>query len=99
MLVGYARTSTLDQDAGIEAQKRDLLAAGCQKLFFEQVSAVGRRQQLDALIDFVREDDAVAVTRLDRLARSVGDLLNIVARLEAKHVSLRVLSMSGSEPL
>ena len=99
MLVGYARTSTLDQDAGIEDQKRDLLAAGCQKLFFEQVSALGRRPQLDALIDFVREDDAVAVTRLDRLARSVGDLLSIVARLEAKHVSLRVLSMSGSEPL
>jgi DNA invertase Pin-like site-specific DNA recombinase len=45
------------------------------------------------------DDDSFCVTKLDRLARSVGDLLEIVARLEAKKVSLRVLSMSGSQPL
>ena len=47
----------------------------------------------------VREGDTFTVTKLDRLARSVGDLLEIVARLEAKKVSLRVLAMSGAEPL
>jgi DNA invertase Pin-like site-specific DNA recombinase len=93
------RTSTTDQDAGLEAQERDLRAAGCEKLFVEQVSSVGLRVQLDALLDFVREGDTVAVTRLDRLARSVADLLTIVARLEAKKVALRVFSMSGSQPL
>lgn len=99
MLVGYGRTSTTDQDAGLEAQQRDLRAAGCEKLFMEQVSSVAKRRQLDALLEFVREGDTLVVTKLDRLARSVADLLNIVARLETKKVSLRVLSMSGSQPL
>ena len=99
MLIGYARTSTTDQEAGLEAQRRDLRAAGCEKLFVEQVSSVAKRPQLEAALDFVREGDTVVVTKLDRLARSVGDLLAIVARLEAKKVSLRVLSMSGGQPL
>ena len=99
MLIGYARTSTTDQEAGLEAQGRDLRAAGCEKLFVEQVSSVAKRPQLEAALDFVREGDTVVVTKLDRLARSVGDLLTIVARLEAKKVSLRVLSMSGGQPL
>ena len=96
MLIGYGRTSTTDQDAGIEAQRRDLLAAGCEKLFIEQVSSVGKRQQLEAAIEFAREGDTLLVTKLDRLARSVADLLGIVARLEKKKVALRVLAMSGS---
>ena len=99
MLIGYGRTSTTDQDAGIEAQRRDLLAAGCEKLFIEQVSSVGKRQQLEAAIEFAREGDTLLVTKLDRLARSVADLLGIVARLEKKKVALRVLAMSGSQPL
>ena len=57
MLIGYGRTSTTDQDAGIEAQRRDLLAADCEKLFIEQVSSVGKRQQLEAAIEFAREGD------------------------------------------
>jgi DNA invertase Pin-like site-specific DNA recombinase len=96
MLVGYARTSTLGQQAGLEAQERELLSAGCEKVFREQVSSVGQRE---AALDYVRDGDGFVVTKLDRLARSVGDLLNIVARLEAKKVSLRVLSMSGTQPL
>ena len=91
MLVGYGRTSTTDQEAGIEAQERDLRAAGCEKLFVEQVSSVGQRVQLSALLDFVREGDTVVITRLDRLARSVADLLNIVARLETKKAALRAV--------
>ena len=99
MLVGYARTSSLAQVAGLEAQERELRAAGCDKIFAEQVSSVAQREQLAAALDYVREGDTFTVTKLDRLARSVGDLLEIVARLEAKKVSLRVLAMSGAQPL
>jgi DNA invertase Pin-like site-specific DNA recombinase len=99
MLVGYARTSSLGQIAGLEGQERELLAAGCEKIFQERVSSVAKRDQLEAALDFCREGDSFVVTKLDRLARSVGDLLNIVAFLETKKVSLRVLSMSGSQPL
>ena len=99
MLVGYARTSSVGQVAGLEAQERELRSVGCEKVFREQVSSVAQRDQLEAALDFCRENDQFIVTKLDRLARSVGDLLNIVARLEAKKVSLRVLSMSGAEPL
>jgi DNA invertase Pin-like site-specific DNA recombinase len=60
---------------------------------------VAQREQLALALDYVREDDTFIVTKLDRLARSVGDLLEIVARLEAKKVSLRVLAMSGNQPL
>jgi DNA invertase Pin-like site-specific DNA recombinase len=99
MLVGYGRTSTVDQQASIQAQERDLSAAGCDKLFIEQVSSVGKRQQLDAALDYVRDGDTLIVTKLDRLARSVPDLLTMVARLEGKNVALRVLAMSGGQPL
>jgi DNA invertase Pin-like site-specific DNA recombinase len=99
MIVGYARTSTAGQIAGLEAQERDLCAAGCDKIFREQVSSVAERQQLEAALDYVREGDSFTVTKLDRLARSVGDLLAIVSRLEAKGVNLRVLSMSGTQSL
>jgi DNA invertase Pin-like site-specific DNA recombinase len=99
MLVGYARTSSLAQVAGLEAQERELRAAGCEKIFSEQVSSVGQRDQLETALDYVRDGDGFVVTKLDRLARSVGDLLSIVARLEAKKVSLRVLAMSGAQPL
>lgn len=95
MLVGYARTSTTEQEAGIEAQDRDLAALGCERIFQERVSSVAKRAQLEAALEYVRNGDTLAVTKLDRLARSVSDLLSIVARLDAKGVSLRVLSMGG----
>jgi DNA invertase Pin-like site-specific DNA recombinase len=62
-------------------------------------ASVAQRDQLEHALDYVREGHTLTVTKLDRLARSVCDLLNIVARLEVKKVSLRVLSMSGAEPL
>jgi DNA invertase Pin-like site-specific DNA recombinase len=99
MIVGYARTSSLAQVAGLEAQERDLRASGCEKLFSEQVSSVAERQQLEVALDYVRKGDSICVTKIDRLARSVGDLLAIVARLERKKVSLRVLSISGNQAL
>lgn len=95
MLVGYARTSTLDQKASIEAQARDLNVAGCQKLFSEQVSSVDvtNREQLAQALDFIREGDALVVTKLDRLARSVGHLLTIMDTIKAKGADLRILNM------
>jgi DNA invertase Pin-like site-specific DNA recombinase len=78
---------------------RELGAAGCDKIFREQVSSVAERQQLEAALDYVREGDQFVCTKLDRISRGVADLLAIVARLEAKKVSLRVLSMSGSQAL
>ena len=93
MIVGYARTSTTEQVAGFEAQDRDLRAAGVERIFAEQVSSIGERVQLEAAISFVRHGDVFTVTKLDRLARSVANMLEIVARLEAKGVTLRILNL------
>lgn len=95
MIIGYARTSTFDQVAGLEVQREELLAAKCEKVFEEQVSSVdvaGRKKLAEAL-DFVREGDTLIVTRLDRLARSVPHLLEILATLSDKGASLRILAM------
>ena len=63
MIVGYARTSTIEQEAGFEAQLKQLKAAGCEKVFSEQVSAVAAtREQLEAALDFVREGDSFIVS-------------------------------------
>lgn len=97
MLVGYCRSSTECQLAGLEAQERQLLATGCTKIMREMASSVAVRAQLDAALDFVREGDVFVVTRLDRLARSTTDLLGIVSKLEAKGVGLRILDFAGSE--
>ena len=94
MLIGYARTSTLEQIAGLEAQQRDLKAVGVEKLFTEQTSSVGERAQLEAAIEFAREGDTLIVTKLDRLARSVAHLCAIVERLASKGVALRILAMN-----
>ena len=95
MIVGYARTSTVDQTAGLEAQERDLLAAGCEKLFIEQVSSVDivARIKLAEVLDFIREGDVLVVTKLDRLARSVAHLLELLEVLTARGASLRILAM------
>ena len=95
-LVGYARTSTIEQQAGLDAQHRDLKAAGCRKIFSEQTSSVGARPQLEAALDYCREGDALIVTKLDRLARSARHLSELVDRLEAKGVALRILDFSGT---
>lgn len=94
MIIGYARTSTLDQEAGLEAQLRDLGAAGCEKIFSEKVSSVAQRQQLEAALEFAREGDTIVVTKLDRLARSMGNLMDITRELERKGVALRILAMN-----
>jgi DNA invertase Pin-like site-specific DNA recombinase len=95
MLIGYARTSTLDQRAGLEAQTRDLTAIGCERIFEEQVSSVDvvRRERLAEALAFARQGDTLVVTKLDRLARSVAHLVDLLGQLEAKGVALRILAM------
>jgi DNA invertase Pin-like site-specific DNA recombinase len=94
-LIGYARTSTVEQKAGLAAQLRDLHQAGCTKVFHEQLSSVTtKRPELERCIDYAREGDTLIVTRLDRLARSVADLVSITERLRAKGVGLRILAMN-----
>ncbi|PWJ91699.1 DNA invertase Pin-like site-specific DNA recombinase [Mesorhizobium loti] len=94
-LVGYARTSTADQKAGLEAQLRDLEQAGCTKVFREEISSVAtNRPQLAAMLEWVREGDTLVVTKLDRLARSVVDLVSITAALKTKGAGLRILAMN-----
>ena len=97
MLVGIARTSTLDQQAGLEAQVRDLQAFGCEEVYQEQVSSVGERPQLDAAIKSLRKGDKLVVTKLDRLARSVRHLGEVLETLEAKGAGLVILSMGGQQ--
>jgi DNA invertase Pin-like site-specific DNA recombinase len=93
MIVGYARTSTVDQHAGFEAQLRELAAAGCEKTFQEQVSSIADRIQLRSALEYVREGDILVVAKLDRLARSVLDLMAILQTLERKRVGVRILNL------
>ena len=93
MNIGYARTSTVDQLADFEAQLTELSAIGCKKIFKEQVSSVAARAELQSAIEFVREGDVLVVTKLDRLARSVSDLMLIIQALDHKKVGLRILNL------
>ena len=95
MLVGYAGTSTLHQEAGLEAQQRDLTKLGWERIFSEQTSATGPRKALDEAIAFCRSGDTLVVTKLDRLARSVTHLWRVVEELQAKGVA-RASSRWGS---
>src|SRR5580692_3237572 len=95
MIIGYGRTSTFEQAAGLAAQERDLKAAGAAKLFTEQVSSVAQRARLAECLAFLREGDVLMVTKPDRLARSTAELLTIEADLAKREVGLMVLSMGG----
>ena len=97
MVVGYARTSTAEQEAGLTAQERDLRAAGCEKVFAERVSSVAPRARLEAALDFVREGDVLVVTKPDRLARSTADLLAIVGKTVWKFIGA-VMGEPGGRP-
>ncbi|MGA7372974.1 MAG: recombinase family protein [Methyloceanibacter sp.] len=94
MQIGYARSSTIDQEAGFQAQIKSLKAAGCEKVFAEQVSSTAQREQLEAALEYAREGDTLVVTKLDRLARSVSHLVAIGERLEIKGVALKVLDQA-----
>ena len=93
-LYGYARVSSLDQDLAIQEEK--LRAAGCQVIRAEKRSGTGRagRTELQLLLDFLHNGDTLVVTRIDRLARSVKDLQDIVHELRSKGVALKATEQS-----
>ena len=95
MIVGYARTSTADQVAGLDAQERDLRAAGAERIYAERVSSVAQRAKLDECLGFVRDGDVLMVSKPDRLARNTAELLTIEQGLTARGVGLVILSMGG----
>ena len=88
-LFGYARVSTIDQDVSI--QEAALRHAGCQTIRSEKKSGSerGGRTELQTLLDFLREGDTLVVTRIDRLARSMKDLQDIVHELKGRGVTLK----------
>lgn len=91
MLIGYARVSTDDQD--LRLQRGELQRAGCERLFEEKLSGARRdRPELQRMLDHLRADDVVVITRLDRLARSTRDLLDIAQQLTDVEAGLRSLA-------
>ncbi|MCD2448909.1 recombinase family protein [Methylicorpusculum oleiharenae] len=88
-LYGYARVSTNDQDFTLQEQA--LRAAGCEVIRAEKVSGTSRtdRTELQVLLDFLRPGDTLVVTRIDRLARSIKDLQDIVYTLKEQGVTLK----------
>ena len=91
MIIGYARVSTDDQS--LDAQTDALTAAGANKLFADRISGSKReRPELDRMLDQLRDGDIVTVTKYDRLARSLKDLLEIVAAIRAKGAGFRSLA-------
>ena len=93
MKIGYCRVSTSEQN--LDLQERALWEAGVSRVFSDKVSGTVRtREGLDELLAFAREGDAVVVWRLDRLARSLRDLIEIAGRLEGRGVGLISLTES-----
>jgi len=91
MLLGYARVSTDDQNLAL--QRKALREAGCRRFYEEKLSGARRdRPELARLLDQVRDDDVLVVTRLDRLARSTRDLLDVAERLREAGAGLRSLA-------
>jgi DNA invertase Pin-like site-specific DNA recombinase len=92
-MIGYARVSTVGQDNGLETQKQLLEEAGCKRIFFEKVTGTStvKREELKQAIKFLQEGDTIVVTKIDRLARSIIDLNNIVKELNDKGVSVQFI--------
>ncbi|OAN95729.1 recombinase family protein [Sulfitobacter geojensis] len=89
--IGYARVSTTDQDLDVQLAK--LKGQGCEIVRSEKVSGASRdgREELKTVIDFLRPDDELIVTRLDRLGRDTRDVLNIIHEVEQKGAFVTVL--------
>jgi DNA invertase Pin-like site-specific DNA recombinase/predicted ester cyclase len=91
MLVGYARVSTLDQNPQLQLDA--LKQAGCERIFAEKASGAQRdRPELKAALDYIRPGDTLVVWKLDRLARSLPQLIATVAELEERGIGLRSLT-------
>jgi DNA invertase Pin-like site-specific DNA recombinase len=88
--IGYARVSTRDQHP--EAQTDALKAAGCDKFFTDKASGkLARRPELDAALAYLRTGDVLVITKLDRLGRSVRNLIDLADALQSRGIGLRVL--------
>lgn len=93
MLIGYARISTVDQSLNL--QEDALKSAGCDRVFTDTASgATAERTGLRAALEFLREGDVLVVWRLDRLGRSLQNLLETVAALDARKIGFKSLSES-----
>ncbi len=93
MLIGYARVSTDDQNLNL--QHDALKNAGCERIFDDQVTGSKiQRPGLEAALEFAREGDVLTVWRLDRLSRSLKDLIEMVALLDSKKIGLKSLNES-----
>jgi len=93
MLIGYARVSTHDQN--LDLQQDSLYAAGCEKIFVDELSgAKAARPGLQQAMDSLREGDVLVVWRLDRLGRSLRNLLELVEKLKERKVGFRSLQES-----
>lgn len=91
MIIGYARVSTDDQN--LDAQTDALKAAGAGKIFADRISGSKRtRPELDKLLEQLRDGDVVTVTKYDRLARSLKDLLEIVEAIRDRGAGFRSLA-------
>ena len=91
VLVGYARVSTQDQKAGLQLDA--LTAAGCERVFEEKASGAQRdRPRLAAAVEYMREGDTLVVWKLDRLARSVKQLIETVDDLDGRGIGFRSLT-------
>lgn len=86
MRIGYARVSTREQH--LDMQLTALKDAGCERIFQEQVSGVGERTELQTAMQYLRDGDCLVVYKLDRLGRSMKDLLAIIEQLQTKNISL-----------
>jgi DNA invertase Pin-like site-specific DNA recombinase len=96
MNYGYARTSTFDQQYGLEDQIAQLTKAGCDRVFSEQVSATDMegRKEWTALMQGLKAGDTVTITKIDRAARNIADMVNITKALADKGASIRILDMN-----
>lgn len=94
-VVGYARVSSVGQ--ALDVQEAALLEAGCDKIFAEKRSGTTQegREELRRALEYVREGDTFVVTRIDRLARSVPDLFEIVTDLNWRGVGFKALQQGG----
>jgi len=91
MIIGYARVSTDDQS--LDSQTDALSAAGAEKVFADKISGSRRaRQELDRMLEQLRDGDVVTVTKYDRLARSLKDLLEIVEAIRERGAGFRSLA-------
>ena len=90
MILGYCRASTL-QSSRLDAQRRDLSAAGAQEFFFEKSGLFGKRLELERAIEFAKKGDVIAITKPYHVAYSTRGVLDLIDRLSRKGVGLRIL--------